>query len=219
MKAILAGICSFVVFPLCVYAQSVDIVIEADTLAPSFYQGRHEPTAGSVMRAIAIVDGAQPETYTYRWDIDGRIYSDDAVVAFPAPFGSPFRIRVDVLDQNGSSVMFEERFVSLSESDVVFYTNNLLRGMSRNALEEQFILVGDEISIRAEPYFMSTDVFAGAYDLTWWVDGNEVAGTLGDSQTITLRRKEGGGTSRVEFALMNLRAFTQRVSDTFSVSF
>lgn len=227
MKALVAGICCLFAVPFFALAQesatttaaSVDIVIEADTVVPAFYEGRQEPSVGSPMRAIAIVNDAGLDSYTFRWELEGRVETGDDTLVFTAPLGSPFRIRVDVFGPTGAAVASNERYISLSEPEVVFYPNNLLRGLSATAIGEELILTGDEIEVRAEPYFVNRNLFRGPYELIWRAGGARVEGSANDPQTIVLRRQEGAGATRIEFALQNLQTFSQRIAGAFLVKF
>ena len=230
MKATLAIVFLLFCFPFIGFAQeragsgTVDIILEANTIVPSFYHGRAEPSAGSAVRAIAIVDGlAASQNYTYRWEINGNLLIGDSFkessIVFTTPIGTQFRIRVDILDENAQRVASNEVFVPLSEPFVAFYENNLLRGHSHTAIGETYVLSGEEVSVRAEPYFMNIGVLSAPHQLAWRVDGEAVAAQPDDLQTITLRNNGGTGAFNVEFSLQNGVAFGQRVSDSFKLTF
>ena len=95
----------------------------------------------------------------------------------------------------------------------------MLRGHSHTAIGETYVLTGDEVNVRAEPYFMDAGVFSSPHELMWSVDGNSVAEQLDDPQTITLRNNGGTGSFVVQFSLQNGVAFGQRVSDSFRLTF
>lgn len=203
-------------------SSNVEIIIEGDTTAPSFYRGRREPTAGSTVRAIAVLtDGSNPDSYIYQWEIDGNILGGTAisggnVVSFTAPLANEFLIRVFVLDADGNRIDSTQQYVTLSEPEIVFYEENLLRGATQIALPKEYILVGDEVSIYASPYFVSNNIFEQDHELVWEVEGDAVER---DSQTLTLRNNGGTGLFHVEFSLRNLRTLTQYVRDAFTVTF
>lgn len=223
MRAIIACACAAFMLPLLSYAQAtdpaVDIVIEADTIAPTFYDGRREPTPGSTIRIIAVVDGRSTDAYTYRWEIDGTIYTDDPVVSLTAPFADPFLVHVDVFDSTGARVTSHSRYISLSEPEIVFYPHSLLRGTAATAIRDTYILTGDEVTIHAVPYFMNRGILAAAdaTDATWRVGGNTVTGE--DMLTLTLRREGGQGTEPVSFKLLNETALLQRAQGSFDIQF
>lgn len=212
-------------WPAGTFAQStestVDIAIEADTIAPAFYAGRHEPAAGSTIRAVAVVSGHLSSTLTFRWEINGTVIpgQNTNTLSFTAPLGTSFRIRVDVFDAQGTRIGTDEAMVPLREPIITFYPINLLRGTLHAAVTDTYILTDDEVSVRAEPYFMDRDVFEVSHKVTWKVDGRPVTDLLSDPQVITLRRTEGTGSANVSFTLQNGVAFGQRAEGTFTLTF
>ncbi|MEX0918291.1 MAG: hypothetical protein WDZ93_04010 [Candidatus Paceibacterota bacterium] len=213
------------VLPAGVFAQTVesrvDIIIEADTTAPVFYRGRHEPSVGSDVRAIAAVSGmAGSEQAAYRWELNGNLLPQTGqVIQFPAPLGNDFLIRVDVRDAAGRDVGNDEQYVSQSEPLVAFYEQNLLRGISRIAVGDTHLFTGDETNVRAEPFFMSADILSDPHELLWRVDGSRHTGGEGDPLMLTLRRTGGSGQILIEFSLRSGSAFGQYVKDRFSLTF
>lgn len=204
--------------------QEVDIIIEADTFVPAFYKGRREPSTGSRVRAIAVLNNADQAGYRYQWEVGNGAFgggqkSSGNVVTFSAPLGDQFLIRVDVFNSAGTRIASNQRYVSISEPEAVFYEDSLLRGTAENAVRERYTLVGEEVSIRAVPYFMDRNIFSGKYDLGWKINGEEVTGMTDTDEVITLRNNGGSGTFPIEFALRNAQALTQYVQDKFSITF
>lgn len=205
--------------------RSVDIVIEADTYAPAFYEGRREPSPGSLVRAIAIMSGTDPETLSYRFEVDGAVLGGGAArgrqsVQFQVPqFSDGFTIRVDVYDDAGVLVATSQRIVSMSTPRTVFYEDSLLRGTSHNAIRGSHTLVGEEISVRAVPFFMDRNIFSGTYNLAWRANGEDVTGFADAVDVITLRKNGGEGAFPVEFTLLNGRSPLQQASGGFSIIF
>jgi hypothetical protein len=225
MRIMLMIAISALFWPFSTFAQSadspVDIAIEAATIAPAFYAGRHEPAAGSRVRAVAIVEGHLSSALTFRWEVNGNVVSSEHgnTLSFAAPLGTSFRIRVDAFDAHGTRLGSDEEIVPLREPIIAFYPLNLLRGTSHTAITDTYILTDDEVSVRAEPYFMDRDVFDVSHKVTWKVDGRPVTDLLTDPQVITLRRTEGTGSADVSFTLQNGVAFGQRAEGTFTLTF
>lgn len=206
-------------------SDGIDIIIEPYTSVPAFYKGRPEPTSGSLVRALAIpADGTPPDTYIYRWDVEGTLQGnggmgDAYTTVFNVPFGDQFLLRVDVYDSAGTPVATEQKYVSVSEPLVRFYETSLLRGMSQQAVQDPLVMIEKEISVRAEPFFMDTTLFSGSYDLAWFVDAREVTTGEGDEQVLTLRKNEESGRANIRFTLRNHAALGQSIDDRFTISF
>lgn len=235
MRMLAAALCGIFFAPVFAHAQfgglldiasdapelmDIDIAIEADTFIPAFYEGRREPSPGSSVRAVAVISGTDSAAYRYRWEVDGAILNEDGNVAyFTAPFRNEFRLRVDAFNSAGERVASQEEYITASEPSVAFYADNLLHGTAKTAISRTYTLLGEEISIRAVPYFMDADIFAGGIELSWHVDGEEVTGLAEDEDVITLRNTGGSGTIPIEFMLRNLNSLTQYVEGKFSLTF
>lgn len=207
--------------PLTTFAQeasAVDIIIESDSYVPAWYEGRAEPSAGAPIRAIAVTSGGV-EDPSFRWEVNGAVLSATGTVAtFNAPLGQEFRVRVDV-SSNGAVVASSERIVPLSAPTIAFYESSLLRGTLQNAITDEFVLVGEEVSIRAVPYFMARDIFSGAHQTEWRLNGRAIEGDGAVRDVITLRNEGGTGTFLVEFAARNARSLTQYAQHAFNITF
>src|SRR5690606_20452843 len=147
----------------------------ARTVTPVFYNGRAEPSAGSVVRAVAVVESAvTADNLRYRWELNGSLLSGTNMVGdrvtFIAPIGNGFRVRVDAFNAAGTRVATGETYVNVSESFIAFYPNNLLHGLSRTAIADTHILTGGEVSVRAEPYFMDLGIFSSPHQINWRVN-------------------------------------------------
>lgn len=202
-----------------------EVVIEADTYVPMFYKGRAEPTRGSTVRAIAVVSGiGDPENYNYQWEVAGEVIgggplTGQNVVTFKTPIGDTFIVRLTVTTPAGQRVASAYKYVSVSEPELHFYEDSVLRGTTEVVVPETYVLVGDEVRIRAVPYFMDREIFAGEYEASWEVNGDDVTDLADNPQVITLRRVEGSGEFAIEYTLQNLRALTARVASSFTLTF
>lgn len=224
MKIFAVFFCTLLCLPFFSHAQeavaeaTVDIAIETSSFVPSWYDGRAEPAAGAPVRAIATITGGT-EGYSYRWEVNGTVLpSTESVATFTAPMGQEFRIRVDV-QQNGGVAASKERIVPLSEPEIAFHESSLLYGTVQNAIDEELVLVGDEVSVRAVPYFMARDIFSGAHNTEWKLNGRTIEGNGNVRDVLTLRNEGGAGTFMVEFAARNTDSLTQYAQHAFRITF
>lgn len=203
----------------------LDLIIEADTLVPPMYRGRALPSSGSTVRAIAVpATAASVNTLSFTWRLNGKVLfggpirgKDVAVFTAPAD-GNPY-LSVEIADQNGSVFMKKTTELPIAAPEMRFYEDNPLRGTSRNALLSPHFLVGDEIVVRAEPYYMASDIFSKNPYTTWSIDGRKVENPSDDAQLITLRKGEGSGRFRVNFDIRNAANLLQGGEGEFLITF
>ncbi len=207
---------------------ALDLVVEGDTRVPYFYRGRALPSAGSAVRLIAY-----PTLYTekgtlvsqkdivYTWRIGESVAQSGIgrnVLTTTMPRSGSMVVDVTTETIDGSA-----RFTTVQQIDAVeprhlFYEDDPLYGLSQNALPPAFTLLNDEISVRAEPFFVSRDIFANAsYD--WTINGASTPNPNADPQTLTLRKTGSRGSTLVGFAIRNLTSLLQSASGTFTVYF
>ena len=109
--------------------------------------------------------------------------------------------------------------VKTVEPVTVFYEDNPLRGMSRHAILDSQQLFGEEISIRAEPYYMDKNIFEANTLQEWEINGKKVTNPNTDKQNITLRAGGGTGSFTVEYHIRNLDNLLQGTRDQFRLTF
>lgn len=205
----------------------VDVVLEADTLVPRFYQGRALPSTGSTIRAIAIphtASGASPQQFTYQWKLDNKVLYNGPVTGintaeFKTGISRNQTLRVDVLNNDGVVVAAKTIIIPQTKPRIIFYEENPLRGSNNIALQSPHILTTDETSVRAEPYYMNADIFSVDPLLEWEVDSKTIDNPSTDPQYITLRKTGLGGRAKINFHIRNLQELTQGVEDSFVINF
>ena len=133
---------------------TLDLIVEADTYVPHFYAGRTEPTVGNDVRFVAIsTSDAVPASY--RWRVGNQYTSStDPYLRLTLPLtGQRTLVEVTALDIAGEPLGRVAEYIDSSEPLLLFYEENALRGTARIALSNGLILIGDETTVKAEPYF------------------------------------------------------------------
>jgi hypothetical protein len=125
---------------------------------------------------------------------------------------------VTVYDGAGRTVGSASVEVVSARPELYFYEDNPLRSTSKQAIGETFALVGDEVTVRAEPYFTASDILNDDVLLQWSLDGREIENFGSDPQAITLRGTGGSGDARVGFKLINSESL-QFLQDFFTIHF
>lgn len=205
----------------------VDMLIEADTLAPSFYKGRTIPSTGSFVQVTAIPftgEARTPESFSYTWRVDDTVQTGGSrlgknAITFSSGFSKNSTVSVDVLDTDGSLITTKSISIPLTDPELYFYEVNPLRGMSEAAITNDFIFIGDEIKVRAEPYFIDATLLNQNPHIEWKLNGTSIINPNGNLQEITLRKQGGTGSFNLEFHIRNLRQLLQGVKDSVTINF
>ncbi len=207
---------------------TIDLIIEGGTTAPYFYEGRRVPTKGSTARISAIphvfdTNGARipSERLIFHWSVNDVLVKEGLaadVLDYPIPNLVDPNIALTVESTDGSVEYSTFTSLPLVEPSLEFYVHNPLSGLSQNAIQDSYIQTDTELSIRAEPYFISTSVYANAQH-GWAVNETPVANGGNDPQLITLQKGRATGVSTVAFSLRNLSALSQYVAGIFNVDF
>lgn len=80
-------------------------------------------------------------------------------------------------------------------------------------------LIGDEITVRAEPYHIAANIFETDHLIEWKVNSKSVDNPSDNPQEITLRGGSGVGSFRVDFHIRNLTKLLQGAQESFRLTF
>lgn len=205
----------------------VDIAISADTAVPPFYEGRSLPTSGSLVTATALTftkANKSPKEYVYVWKINGKTQNGGGVlgensISFTPAFENNVFVTVDVFDRSGAQVASKSISVPVVKPEIAFYEKNPLRGLSFTALNDPYILVGDEATIRAEGYYMNKDMLNGNVLKEWSINGKPAHEKNGEPEEVTFRRQGNPSKSQISFHIRNLSQLLQGAKSTLHIQF
>ena len=200
-----------------------DIVIEALTYTPSFYQGQPLGSAGSPIKATAILSTTEnPKNLVYTWELNNEVLFGGPAygrqtIDLVMPNSGKF-LAVDINNRAGDLVGSRIIEIAPESVEVNFYENNPLRGQSKLALPREYILVGNEVTVRAEPYYTSLQDTDAVEE--WRLDGVEVnqSGVSG-LRDIVLTAGEDKGRSRFSYSFYNSNHLLQRGKKEITVLF
>jgi hypothetical protein len=202
-----------------------DLIVTADTLAPGFYKGRKEASAGSrvLVSALTFTPPSQVGGYTYLFEVGGVVQNSGVPTAknsteFESGFEREVVVAVSVY-RNGTIIDVASTVITLTEPEVHFYERNLLRGLLHTALRSPYLVIGQELRVRAEPYFIDSAMVASALEHIWKINNIPVAATPEDPRELVLLRGEGGDSARVTFEMYNLAKLLQSISGVLGVQF
>ena len=203
----------------------IDLIIESNSNVPVFYKGRALPTQGAPVRIVAIPHtalGSDPSDFTYTWELNQKVLfggpiKGKAVADITMPEYAHGLLTVTVVDSHEQLVGKKLLDLTGVQPELHFYEENPLRGLSQKAIGDTLVLVGNEVSVRAEPYYAELQ---SPRDLQyeWRLDGTKVDTPDSDPSSITLRTTGGEGSSNVSFRLTDQTALS-RVFGSFGVTF
>mgnify|MGYP001617897490 CR=1 FL=1 len=206
----------------------VDIIVEANTYTPYFYVGRAEPSAGNSVRLVAlpVVNENSDQKFDFDWQIDGKRVSGStgreagySSIVVTAPYAKNMLVSVRVDDENGSLFAEKSEYVPLPSPQIVFYEENPLRGVAQVAINKNYILVGDEVTLRAEPYFIGKNDAPPSLQATWSINGEAVKNGR-DWQSLALKRPEEiTGSYSVSLTLGHATKLLQSAQAKFNLDF
>lgn len=205
----------------------LDMLIEADSRVPSFYKGRAIPTSGGMVQVTALPftgTDHSPESFSYTWKIGSEVQGGGShfgknTTSFTAGFEKEILVSVNVIDIDGSLVTSESIYVPLADPEMYFYVVNPLRGISEIAMNNNFIFLGEEIKVRAEPYFIDNALFLENPHQEWKLNRKAIQNPSTDQQEITLRRSGDSGSFSLEFHVRNLKRLLQGIKESVQINF
>ncbi len=207
---------------------AIDIIVESETQIPNFYRGRSLPSPGGTIRLIAFPsiytsNGAVARTQNliYTWKINSQVVKSGVgmnVLTTTMPRSDTPLVELTAETSDGLARHTGYLQITPREPRIIFYEENPLHGLSRNALPSDITLLSEEISVRAEPYFMSKSIFENA-QYGWNINGVPAENLNDDPQTITLRRSGSTGSTQIDFSIRNLKSLLQSATSRFTIHF
>ncbi len=204
----------------------LDVIIEPQTRTPAFYRGRALPSIGSQINATAVVNGngIPASELLYTWRINNETLEGGAVrgknsVSFTMPRGKFSTLSLEVRRVTGETLA--KRLLDVANNDPVlrFYEINTLLGMSTRSVRDTFTLVGNSVTLRAEPYYLDITTYNQPDFLEWSIDNSTTRNPGGNPYEVTLSSANLGGSSKIGFHVRNTTQVLQGVKGDFRVTY
>ncbi|MDE2213101.1 MAG: hypothetical protein KGJ34_01020 [Patescibacteria group bacterium] len=196
---------------------TVNLVWEAYTTVPPFYNGKALASAGSQISVVAfpqvLIDGKSQSlnNLSFQWSLNGTAdptqsgLGDDVYTFNTNQLHTSEDVSVDV-DSGNTTVGHADITIPESTPQLIFYVDDPLRGILYNqALVSSYSMPSQEETIRAEPYFFSTDsALNGSLQYAWVLNGNTTTGPNTQNGELTLRQTGNGeGSAVLSVSLQN----------------
>ncbi|MFA6253766.1 MAG: hypothetical protein WC640_00675 [Candidatus Paceibacterota bacterium] len=193
----------------------IDLFWETQTSKPAFYQGKALPSAGSIIKIVALPyivnhDGQKitSDNLIYNWKRNGVSMGEfsglgkNSAIVNANQENSQVKISVEALSQADNIRATKDLIINLVKPEVVFYEKKPLEGINYGqVLSTEYPLFDEEVTVRAEPYFLpiNSNLF---FKYLWTLDQSPAESRPDDPLAITLRRgQDVSGSNRVNFSV------------------
>ena len=205
----------------------IDMVIEAPTMVPSFYAGRALPSRGSKARATAIIHTGSKinrSNLTYRWELNGNVLEAGAIrglssVNFDMPLGFESYLDVTISDSNGTIGQKSIQVVP-AEPQILFYEENPLLGVTGEAFSREKVVLGNQLTIRGEPYYINSYKDNPKYLVEWSLGSQRTTtSNTAEPNVITLRSDGTRSRSNISLRMADVSKLSAPISNAFFLRF
>ncbi len=210
---------------------SVDVVWEAESYVPPFYEGKALHPKQGILKLVAmpefVKDGKRisPQNLIYEWSNGINVYQDQSgygknvVTLNGSLLGREENIKVLVTDPVNNLVAQGLVDITPVDPEIVFYQNDPYYGnIFDEGLVGSFNLKNDEVQILAAPYYFTKEE-SGLLQYTWQLNGQEVP-FLSGSMTAIFKKPEDktGGISNISLQVENSNRILQQADGSLQIN-
>lgn len=213
---------------IAIYPSEIEIMWEAtDGYTPPFYKGKSLPSKGSWVKIVAIpntktiTSGLGNISYTWK-KADSVVseasgYNRNYYLAKNSLFETDNKITVSASSVSGDYKAEKTIYLTSYDPSIVFYKKSGADGILYNkALQKEEILLENEMTIVAEPYFMTTKE-EDNFSYTWKINGNIVE-TPSKKNEMTVRPTSRGGYATISLVIKNLNELLQEATNKIKIN-
>lgn len=208
----------------------IDLLWEAQTYTPPFYKGKALPSYKSLVRVTAIPRWntliSDPNQFNYKWtynrtqSIGGGLGKNSVVI--PAGWsGSTVPIALETSLAESAWTGYQNANIPASEAKLVFYEQAPLLGIQfDHALSGVKNVSGNELALRAVPYFFSTDNYLnGELIYTWKINGNNIVAGIDSMNMLIPKQGKGAESYAVQLRVQSPKRILQEGNAQTGISF
>lgn len=211
-----------------------DIIWQADTYTPPFYQGKSLHSNQDPITLVAEPffitsqgDRLDPEKLVYKWTYNGKVnsnasgYGKKTFTVSPSILLKPIEVVVEVTSPDNSYHSLSKISIADTKPEVLLYENDPLYGIHfENTLNNKdFPITSQEIRVFGVPLFFSRkQKNENALDLNWRLNGTGINQT---GPEVIFRKPEGsgGGRSSIYLEAKNPERYAQFANASFYAVF
>lgn len=201
-----------------------DIIIEPQTHVPGFYKGRALPSAGSTVNLTALLSDGGPmgTDFMYLWRVNETVLEGGPLrgrnrISFVATQDKEIIISLQITRPNGDIVANRSIYVASMRPELHFYEVNALYGVEPKAIKKDFTMIGNSALIKAEPYYLDSQVFNQPDILEWKINQDKVTGQTGDPYELMLEKNGAEGSAKMEFHVRSTLDLLQGTRGEFRI--
>jgi len=183
----------------------LDIIVEPQTRVPNFYLGRALPSIQSMVNVTALVnDGRFRNDLVYTWRVNRKVLEGGPIrsqnkMSFEMPMGNEAILSLTVTEPTGRVLARRATFIPSVSPEMRFHTVSSLYGVNTKAIDDEYVLIGNSTTVRAEPYYLDSRVYNNP-DIAQWQINNVTSDTVGNNPyEVTIQRVGLSGTTNLEF--------------------
>ncbi len=211
----------------------IDLIWEAKTYTPPFYKGHSLASSESTITVVALPElkgsngtKISASKLIYKWSKDGKNIGSasglgkQSFTFTSAKLFNENQVTVAISSSDGSVSASRSITISISEPRIVLYPVPALLGtLYDRAFGSSFTLEGDEIGVRATPYYFSTETNGVAQiSMTWALNGKTLPTEPEGNSLVTLRNGSAVGTARISVNALHPNKLLQNAQWSGSVN-
>lgn len=201
----------------------IEIMWESvDGYTPPFYKGKALPVTGGLIRAVAmpntntIKSGSGSITYTWKNSgntiLDASGYNKNSYVFKNDMFDDKNEITVTASSVAGNYTAQKTLNIPTYQPKIIFYKKSPTEGtLYNNALSKQTTMSEDEMTLVAEPYFISLKGHEKYFTYKWQINGSTIP-TPSKNTELTIRPTSRGGYATINISIENISELFQKVT-------
>lgn len=207
---------------IAIYPSEVLLLWESvDGYAPPFYKGKVLPTSGGLIKVVAspntnkIKSGNGSVTYTWKnkdkTNLEASGYNKNSYVFKNNIFDDKNTITVMAQTVNGSYGAKNTIEIPVFKPKILFYKKSPTEGIFYNkALDKEDVLTDDQMTIVAEPYYISLKGKENLFTYDWQINGDPIS-TPSKKRELTIRPTSRGGYATISLVIENINELFQKV--------
>lgn len=201
----------------------VDVIVEAETHVPGFYEGRALPSVGSAVYLSALLDNgaAMGNNFVYLWRLNQTVLEGGPIrgrnnISFVMPQDSYSVISLQVSKPDGTILAKRSMILPSVRPQINFYEVSALYGTETRSLNS-FNMIGSSATIKAEPYYLDSWTF-NAPNLIEWTINNQPVASDNNPYSISLEKTGTAGRAKLEFSVQNTTSFLQGANKSIDIN-
>lgn len=205
----------------------VDLIWEANTFTPPFYEGLPlwSNESSITLTAIPNLPNINPNSIIYRWSKNGTILGSlsgvnkNSLSFKDTVLSPPVKVTIDLFLENGSSPIGSATvLLKPTPPKLLIFENNPLYGFMMNkTIRNTFTIREDEVTFSAVPLFSTVSKrTAAAFDYTWLTNTGENR----SGNSVTYRAPDGAsGSASVTIRAIDSKIIAQPKEVSFLIKF